>query len=171
MKRCLFAVAAAMTLTAAVPPARAAGNVAVSFVRPDQFLDIGHSTFDREHALDVLRRHFETLGAKLPEGQTLTVEVLDVDLAGEIQRTPRSSVGEMRILKGGADWPRMTLQYTLTAGGQTVKSGQSKLADMSYMSSGIRASPARTDELYYETRMVDRWFDQNFVPKKAKTKK
>jgi hypothetical protein len=77
----------------------------------------------------------------------------------------------MRILKGGADWPRMTLQYTLTAGGQTVKSGQSKLADMSYMSSGIRASPARTDELYYETRMVDRWFDQNFVPKKAKTKK
>ena len=144
-------------MTAALPAA-AAGTVEVSWLQPERYSDAGRTDGERERTMKSLADHFAQLGRLLPDGQTLKLEVLDVDLAGEIEPRPRQDV---RIVRGGADWPRMTLRYTLQEGSQTLKSGEARLADMDYQF-GVPALNLRDDELRYEKRMIEHWFSQNF---------
>lgn len=153
------ALAATFALAAAPLPAHAAGLVEVSYVQPEQFADVGRGVFERERTLRSLTRHFEQLGQKLPTGQTLRVEVLDVDLAGFVRPF---GVHELRVLRGGADWPHMTLRYTLVAEGRTVKAGEDQLADLNYMFY-LRGGADQGGDLPYEKRMLERWFGANFA--------
>ena len=140
-------------LAATVLPLHAAGTVEVSYVEPEKFSDIGFGTVDRERVLGEMTSLLKALGAKLPDGQTLKVEVLDVDLAGRLQ--PRRG-DEIRVLNGRADWPRIKLRWTLSAGDRTLKSGEDDLADMAYLQTfgGLD----RSLSLPYEGRMLERWF-------------
>lgn len=152
------AIAATLCLPLLAQPAQAAGSVAVRYVDPAHFTDIGFGSLDRERTLRSLTEVFEQLGRQLPDGQTLSLEVLDVDLAGEVW--PRIGL-EYRVLRGGADWPRMTLRYTLQADGRTLKAGESRLADMTYLFT-LRGLTAKDSNLPYERRMVERWFGDTF---------
>ncbi len=137
----------------------AAGSAQVTYVQPEKFTDAGFGSIERERTLQALTQHFEALGRRLPDGQTLRVEVLDVDLAGEVW--PRGA-RDVRVLRGGADWPHMTLRYTVLDGTRTVKAGEARLADMSYL-----FSPQRTQQygdLPYEKRMLDSWFKEEIAP-------
>jgi Protein of unknown function (DUF3016) len=159
-----LAVTAAATAIAISLPAAAAGTVEVSFVQPDKFADIGRGQHDQRDALAAIERHFKSLGERLPQGQTLKVEVSDIDLAGEMRFTRRGD--EKRILRGRADWPRMQLKYSLNQGAQTLKAGDDKLADMGYLQ---RISLARDHSAYaYDTRMIDDWFARTFAAEMAK---
>ena len=75
-------------------------NRVVLQVACERFTDVGFATIDRERTLQSLTQHFEALGRRLPDGQTLRVEVLDVNLAGEVW--PRGP-SEVRVLRGRAD--------------------------------------------------------------------
>jgi Protein of unknown function (DUF3016) len=136
--------------------AQAAGRADVRFIEPERYADIGWSRSDRDATLDGLKRHFERLAASLPDGQTLVVEVTDVDLAGETE--PAHSWG-VRVLRGRTDIPKMTLRYTLNAATGPLKRGDAQLSDMDYFF-GL----PRGDGLAYEKRMLDRWFQQTFGP-------
>jgi hypothetical protein len=138
-------------------PAQAAGTVQVNFVQPAGYSDIGLSSFDREHNLRALQAHFTSLAKGLPDGQTLQVDVLDVDLAGEI--LPQS-IHELRVLRGGVDWPRITLRYTLTSSDTTLAQGEERLSDPSYMFS--RSASIQHQPLPYERRMLEEWFNDRF---------
>lgn len=151
-----------LTFLAALASASAiAGTVEVRFIEPDRFSDIRDNHLRREQVLDVLAERLKRLGqAGLPAGQTLTIDVLDVDLAGELQ--PRVSPGDLRVLRGGADWPRVHLRYTLREGERVLQSGEERLADMAYQQSAL---PAAGDEPFpYEKRLLERWFAQRFAP-------
>lgn len=159
MSKTLAPLVLPVLLAAAFGPALAAGRVDVSYDKPEQFSDIGRGSFDREHNLATLTAYLQDLGRQLPDGQLLKLVVSDVDLAGELEFKRGQ---EIRVLRGRADWPRMTLQYTLSAEGRTLKQDQARLADMSYM------FPARNLEdppgpLSYEKRMLRKWFDETFV--------
>jgi len=149
----VLALAAAAGFTAA----QAAGVVDVSFVNPQQFADAGRGSVEIEHNTKILAEHLQGLAKRLPDGQTLKVEVLDVDLAGEVKPFFRHR-DDVRVLKGTADWPRITLRYTLAAGGRTLASGEERVADLNYMQDlhGYRSQQA----LAHERRMLDRWFDE-----------
>ena len=67
---------------------------------------------DREHVLKELSEHFALLGKRLPPGQELRVEVLDLDMAGRIRPNFRGQQ-DIRVVRGGADWPRMLVRYQL----------------------------------------------------------
>lgn len=151
----LAALLAAMALTL---PAAAAGLVEIRFVKPENFADAGRG-IDRERNLDLLARHMKAFGAQLPQGQTLTIDVLDVDLAGELVPTHR--LGEIRVLKGRADWPRMTLRWALATDGRTLKSGEDRLADMAYLMNSARLESSQP--MAYDTRMLDDWFRQRVL--------
>ena len=131
----------------------AAGRVELSFQEPEKFADIGRSAADRDRTLSGLRAHYERYAARLPDGRTLTVEITNVDLAGEIRPTGRGD--ELRVLRGEADWPRITLSYTLSENGRPPATGSERLSDMAYMLSG---GSRDAGELYCERRMLDRWF-------------
>jgi hypothetical protein len=62
--------------------------------------------------------------------------VTDVNLAGDLRQTRRGD--EVRVLKGGADWPTLDLRWTLTGDGRTLASGQDRLSDMGYLQHPLR---------------------------------
>lgn len=140
--------------------AQAAGTVAVSFVEPASFRDVRDAQLRSDANLAALRRHIETAAvAHVADGQTLRIEVTDVDLAGEIRHG--ASAQSMRVLRGGADWPRIELRYVLEAPGQAPRSGRAVVQDLSYLQRGTGLRQGV--DLPYERRMLDEWFGTVFA--------
>jgi hypothetical protein len=84
--------------------------------------------------------------------------VLDIDLAGRLY--PRRGGEDIRVMNGGADWPRMRLR-TRWSRMARVRSGDEQLANMNYMQRINRYW--ETDPLRYEKQMLDDWFDKTIV--------
>jgi len=150
---------AATLLTSAAAWAQ---QVEVSYVKPEQFSDVPFMQLDRDRLLKELSAHFAELGKKLPAGQTLKIEVLDVDLAGRLY--PRRNGDDLRIMRGGADWPHMHLRYALEQDGQLIRSGDDEISNMAYEDRINHYSGS--DGLRYEKQMVDDWFNKAFGPKR-----
>lgn len=157
------AVVGALVLAALAPPAHAAGRAEVRYVEPERFSDVGRDAGDRERNLAALSAQFDRLAARLPDGQTLRVDVLDIDLAGE--RNPLLW-NDTRVLRGSADAPRATLRWSLLEGAATLRAGEDRLADLGYLFTRPR-SGAHADELPYEARMLERWFDERVAARPA----
>jgi len=144
----------ALVLMALLPAAaQAAGRVEVAWIEPASYRDAGPTPWERERVLQTLGAHLDQWSRALPDGQTLRLEVTDLDLAGEIRPF---FWHDTRVLRGGADWPQMSLRYTLQAGGRTLKRGEAQLSDMGYQFA------RRSETLGYEKAMIDRWFRQEF---------
>jgi len=151
------------SLLAAVLALSAAGAWAqteVSYVKPDEFSDVPFNARDREQLLKDLSAHFAHMAKQLPPGQSLKVEVLDVDLAGRTYPR-RSGPDEIRVMRGGADWPTMHLRYSLEQDGKVLRSGDDHLSNMAYQDRINRYSSG--DPLRYEKQMMDDWFQKEFL--------
>jgi len=135
----------------------AAGLVEVKFIQPQQFSDAGRTAAERERTLQALATRLRALGQRLPDGQKLTIEVSDVDLAGTVELGHH----DVRVLRGRADWPRIRLAYTLESGATTLARGEETVQDMDYLNSIPRT--ASGDELPYEMQMLDEWFRKRFL--------
>jgi hypothetical protein len=134
-----------------------AGTAEVRFTEPGKFVDAGRGAVETGRTTAALGEHLTALARQLPASQVLRVEVLDVDLAGELE-WHRSQ--EIRVLKGRADWPRITLRWQLEDGGRPVASGEDRLSDMAYLQTG----PGADGEAFaYEKRMLARWFAERFA--------
>ena len=139
----------------------AAGNasavVTVTFTQPEGYVDMPFAPWDKEQVMKDLRTHFEKLGTQLPAGQDLKVEVLDIDLAGQME--PMARMGrEIRVLKGRADWPAMQLRYSVEAEGKVLKSGDARVTDMAYLNHTYSNRYSSNEPLRYEKVMLDDWF-------------
>ena len=150
-----FAALATWLALGAGAPAQAAGTVEVRWLEPQRFSDAGRTAMDRERNLGSLELVIKQLSAQLPDGQSLTLDVSDVDLAGEL--VPWHT-HDIRVMRGRADWPRMTLRYTLRAGTTVLKAGDAQLADMGYLN-----GPAASSGQVFEQRMLERWFKAEFT--------
>lgn len=139
--------------------AACAGKVEVSFVDPPSYTDIGATRSDEQGNLREIDRYLRMLGERfLPANQTLKVEVLEVDLAGALR--PQLGGTDLRVVTGGADFPRMRLRYSLT-GDRVQRSGDERLADLDY-THGL-ANRGDSQALLYEKRMLYAWFKARFV--------
>ena len=153
--RTTWVPAAALALALSAPlAAQAAGQVQVKWIEPEKFSDAGRGSFDRELTLKALAEHIQSLGERLPAGQTLSLEVTDLELAGELEPFSRYH-HDVRVLRGRADWPRMSLRYTLSDGTRTLAAGDAQLSDPNYFYRGLRAT--QRGNLAYEKRMLDDW--------------
>jgi len=152
-------IATTLVVAAIALPAHAGGLVEVKFVKSDLYSDIGFNSFDRQRTLERIAEHIKGYGARLPDDRTLKVEVLDIDLAGEL--IPMRRLGDIRVLKGSVDWPRMHLRWTLSASdGANLQSGDDWLKDMAYLMRTPRHGSI--DGLAYDLRLLDEWFAQRF---------
>jgi hypothetical protein len=141
-------------------PADAA--VTVAFVDPNFFTDADDSTGNSTRPLLEIKRHLERLGDRyLQPKDSLTIEVLNVDLAGRRQ-TLRSMTSDVRFVSGDADWPRIELRYTLRGDSGMSKPVQETIVDMAYLRRVFEPGYA-SDPLQYEKRMLDNWFKARFV--------
>ena len=151
------AIVVALSLAGA---AHAAGVVEVSFVTPERFTDAGDYGRSRDDNLARLSAHLAQLGQLyLAQGQSLAVDVLDVDLAGRVN--PFGRRGDIRVVNGRVDWPRISLRYRLEAGGRELQSGTEMVVDMNYLQGA--ATRRDTDPLRYEKAMLDGWFKAHFA--------
>ncbi|MYM70217.1 DUF3016 domain-containing protein [Pseudoduganella sp. FT55W] len=151
-------------LAALLASSAAWAQVSVTYVKPDDYTDVPRSVIERERTLKEFTEYFKTLNKKLPAGQELKIEVLDIDLAGRLY--PRRAGDDIRILNGGADWPHVHLKYTLEQDGQVLRSGDEQLSNMMYQ--GRVGGYSDSDPLRYEKQMLDDWFNKAIVPKVAK---
>lgn len=145
----------------------ASAGVTVTYDHPEKFTDLPFTQWDREQVLADMTAHFNKLGKQLPPDQNLKIEVLDVDMAGREQPNRRSGQ-DIRILKGGADWPRIHLRYSLESGGTVIKSGDEQLSDMMYL--GRLNRYPQGERLQYEKQMLDDWFKKTIAPQQAARK-
>lgn len=162
-KRCRVWTAV-VGLAVLVAPTLAMAEVEVHFVNPRGFTDaalyrLGPVDQDAP-ALVGLQRIFERLGRRLPPGQDLRVEILDVDLAGFfppwLPATPPIRVMEPTT------WPRIRLRYALVQDGRILASGEETVTDMTY-----QRRPAVTRSaapLRFEEPMLADWFAERFGP-------
>ena len=144
---------------AALTAGAAQAGATVTYIDADKFIDVPFSPVDRERVLKQLTEHFERLGKQLPAGQDVKIEVTEIDLAGRIEHTRRAG-NEIRLLTGGADWPRMHLRYTLTQDGKVVNSGEADLASLNYLHDMNMYSSG--ESLRHEKQMIDEWFGKTF---------
>lgn len=163
MKKCFALVALSLSLL--TRSVWAGPNLSVVFVNPENYSDASYSsTFsnapDRADVQREIEQHFQRLVQRaLPPGDSLKIEVLDIDLAGRVEPL-RSRLGsDVRIIRD-ISWPRIALRYTLTHGEQAMPSREERISDLNYLSSHNRYSSG--DRLRYEKAMLDRWFDERF---------
>ena len=160
MKDVIRHLAAAGLLALAAGGALA--GTTVNYIEPDRFSDVPFASWDRDEVLRELSEHFTRLGAQLPPGQDLRVDVKDIDLAG--REYPTRGARDLRVVRSnGVDWPRIDLQYTIEQDGRVLRSGEAQLRDMNFMDRIGRANDS--DALRYEKRMIDDWFYTAILPR------
>ena len=160
----ILTLLAILTGFSAMAPLVANAAVTVTFTKADQYVDVPFSPSDRDATLKTLKEHFEKLGGKLPSGQDLKIEVLDVDLAGRAEPSSMSSANELRVLRGGADWPMIQLRYSVEAAGKPLKQGEARISDLNYLNHMNRYPSG--ESLRYEKAMLDDWFKKEILSAK-----
>ncbi|MFC0406875.1 DUF3016 domain-containing protein [Roseomonas elaeocarpi] len=140
-----------------------AGEASVRFVAPERFTDASingdHRVGADAPALQELARFIERLaGRGLPAGQTLEVEVTDVDLAGRYEPW-RIDAQSTRIVTS-ATWPRIRLRYRLVEGDRVIRSGEDDVHDQTFEMRPGRLTSG--DRLFSEKAMLDDWFHAKF---------
>jgi hypothetical protein len=143
-----------------------AADLSVAFVHPENYRDAAYSRRmgserDRAEVMRDVEQHLVGLAERrLPPGEALRIEVLDIDLAGWFEPfVPRTGT-DLRILRD-VTWPRMTVHYRLTRGDEVLADGDERIADMNYLMVSNRYSVS--DRLRYEKAMLDDWFDRRIV--------
>lgn len=155
MVRCAAALACLGTGGAIAAPAA----MEVAFVEPQGYADFGHASWEIERNERVLSAHMRKLGARyLAPDQSLKVEVLDVDLAGEVERGQR---GNVRLLSNRADSPSITVRYTVDSPGMAPQQGEERIVDMDYMP--MREVTGLYEAMAYERYMLEQWFKARFA--------
>ena len=158
MKKVFFQKLTLSALLALAAGAACAADVTVTYIQPEKFSDIPTGG-EREETLRNLTAHFVKLGAKLPAGQHLRIDVLDIDMAGSEQ--PARGRTDMRVTTKG-EWPRMNLTYSLESNGQVLSSGDAELRDTSFLDRPNRYMDHDTSR--FEKKMIDTWFEKTIVP-------
>jgi hypothetical protein len=161
----LAALAGAPSFAAPAAVPGPPGSVEIVFMQPERYIDAGDGPAEVRANLALLQRSLQELARQwLQPGQSLHIEVEQVDLAGRVEPALRHPQ-PLRVLRGDVDWPRIDLQYTLsTAATGTPTSGTASISDQAYLLHPI----ANTGEpLRYERRMLAQWFRQRFGQRPA----
>lgn len=145
-------------------PAMAA--VEVTFTGAEKYSDTkvgpGPVVKQRNMVLRELGAHLKKLGDKgLPAGDTLRIEVLDINLAGRDQ--PWNPGNPDQRLMDEVNWPSIKLRYVLVRGGQVVSQAEELVSDKDYLNQSVMGGSA--DSLRYEKRMLSNWFRDRFSQK------
>ncbi len=161
MKSATSILLAVVTL-AFTAPAVFAADSEVTWTNPDKYRDVKAGQNEnrkrfQERTFANLEKHFAKLAAKLPKGQKLTIDVTDVDLAGDVNA---GGIDRIRIVKD-LYFPRIEFSFQLTdANGTSILADSINLKDMGFMTSSHLKY--RNDSLGHEKKMLDDWFSKTF---------
>ena len=155
-----------LAAAAGLPAGEANAAVNVSFVQPERYTDAtlanGYGEAARAPVLNEIAAYLQQLGQRyLPPGRELTVEILDIDLAGQFEWWRRNAY-DTRIMRE-VTRPRIALRYRLEEKGAVLARAEEALTDPYYLSN--QAAQISGDPLRYEKSMLDDWFRARFARK------
>ncbi|MBN8504475.1 MAG: DUF3016 domain-containing protein [Burkholderiales bacterium] len=139
------------------------GPVQIDFGKVEEFADFGDSRWDRERNQKDFEAMLREATAALPAGRQLSIKVLDVNLAGELEWW-WSRADRLRVMRS-VTWPMIEMEYALSEGGRTLKSGTVRLADMNYLQNDFFSVSQSSTAMRYERRLLDRWFKEQILGK------
>ena len=157
MRNWLIALPIAFGALAAGPVQAA---VRVTFADPAGYRDVDRAGGVQrpDDTLAQIAGYLQRLGHRLPAGQDLDIQILDVNLAG-VSAQDLGGLQTSRILNV-ASWPSIRLRYTLRQNGRVVRTAEELVADREYLS---RANiQFAEDPLRFEKNMLQDWFDARF---------
>ncbi len=140
---------------------QASDRVQISYADTEKFADFGRSQWDRERNEKTFSAMLQEVAAKLPANQQLSIKVLDVNLAGELEWVRRAA-DELRVLRN-VTWPTIEFEYQLSENGRVLKADKVRLSDMSYLQDSFFTVGQQSTALRYEQRMLDRWFKETVL--------
>lgn len=155
-----IAAGMAMTVALLLPlPGRA--DVEVRFVAPEHFSDRDfRRSATRAQAMKVFETFLAQLGKKyLGEKQLLTIEILDIRLAGNYDSW-WSVMNDVRVLTDITP-PRFGLRYTLKDGGRAVAQARESITDVNYLTNP--AARLSVDPFVHEKILLENWFRKRFA--------
>ncbi|KXI30942.1 DUF3016 domain-containing protein [Paraglaciecola hydrolytica] len=150
-------------------------QVEINWENPEKYRDVRPTMESRvkfrEHTFEQLLEYLQKLAAKLPDDQKLSLNVTNLDLAGQVW--PASFVGfghgasDVRVIKN-MDIPRISFTYKLVnTTGELIQEGDVELKDMAFMDRANRFFSS--ESLRYEKNMLKDWFDDEFPELMVKT--
>lgn len=145
-----------------------AAEVTVNWVEPMTYSDMdrgvtySQSLFERfsermeSHISDEADRY-------LPPSYSLSLTVMDVDLAGEEEFWRGVDYSDVRIIRDIYP-PRMKFQYQVKNDqGEIIKEGMSQVTDLNYLWNVAR-SVHQTDPFFYEKELISDWMRKTLSP-------
>lgn len=137
--------------------------VIVEYIQPEKFTDISSSQYGPPNSsyLDQLSKHIAKQALSyLTAGQSLTISILDIDMAGAFE--PWNTPGQdIRMIKHIYP-PRIALRYQLRdAEGKVLKDGEAHLSNPTYL---MNLSPNSMDSVRHEKALMDDWLKRSFSP-------
>lgn len=137
--------------------------VIVEYIQPEKFTDISSSQYGPPNSsyLDQLSKHIAKQALSyLAAGQSLTISILDIDMAGAFE--PWNTPGQdIRMIKHIYP-PRIALRYQLRdAEGKVLKDGEAQLSNPTYL---MNLSPNSMDSVRHEKTLMDDWLRRSFSP-------
>lgn len=135
--------------------------VSIKWLNQDKYTDVRPSNESKsrfkKRVFSELTEQFEKSAAKtFPEGYHLKIDMLNVDLAGDIDYFFSPSHQAVRVIKEIYS-PKLTFNYQLLDGnGTVIKAGEEKVRDMGFMNSSVPLRH-RNSEFSYEKRLIDKW--------------
>lgn len=136
-------------------------QLVLRLVSPERFADAGYSQRQPGPGeLEALRQALQQavqplVQRSLQPGDVLTLELLDLDLAGELQ--PTLGGRELRVMRG-ATWPRMQLRYSLLRDGTVRAQAEQQLSDLAYLDH--RAVAADGSRYRFEQALLRDWYQR-----------
>ncbi|GLS82405.1 DUF3016 domain-containing protein [Paraferrimonas haliotis] len=101
-------------------------------------------------------------GRVLAEGQTLTLVVTELDLAGDVRPTFGAGPSNLRIIEGIYP-PRIHFSYEVKQDGKVVVQGNEEIRDMGF-DTKMRTAQANHKSFYFESRMMKDWLNKKLKP-------
>lgn len=144
-------------VTALTSVAATAGEPVVTFSNVDDYTDLPYS--ESESLRKLIGEHIVKQAKKLPPSVDLKIEVLDIDLAGDIKANFRNP-NDIRVRNGRTDGPEMKVRFTISDNGKVLQTAEETLQDSDYLTRTNRYYS--NDELRFEKQMIDNWMQMRF---------
>ncbi|WP_342622250.1 DUF3016 domain-containing protein [Pseudomonas alkylphenolica] len=165
MRPALTFVALSLLASSGLAQTPPAATVEVNYDKPEHFRDAsldsnGYERGADAHVMQELRSYLQTLGKRyLPPGQTLRINIRDIDLAGRYEPW-HAQAYTIRFMRD-ITWPSIDLHYVLSQQGQLLNQADAHLTDKFYLQRPGRS--ATSDRLYAEKAMLEEWFRKQFT--------
>ena len=149
--------AAFLAFSICLSPGVAAAQIRVEFIEPQRYTDAENrfgSGLSLRVTLAEIRRLLEQYGGRvLKPGESLSIDVLDIDLAGMDRMSGAMPYG-VRVVTDITP-PRFRLRYVLKERGRTMLSATETVSDLNFMMRYARLSGGAS--FHYERELLRDW--------------